>query len=562
MTLSISKTFAGKHIVVTGVTGFLGKLWLAMILEQIAEIKTVSVIVRGKRRVSAADRFKEAVYTSPAMRSLRKSMSIDELDAMLESKVQVLDGDCSQPLCGVGQEEALWKSADVVVHFAGLTDFEPDPTAALRTNVRGAEYAADLAAKTKGKRLLHVSTAFVAGNVSGDIKEHFDVGVSPLGIQFDPQKEARDLEMHCAAHDASADRVRVVNTRSLALGWPNIYTYTKGLAEHILADRKDVREGKLSLSIVRPSVVESARSYPFEGWNEGINTSGPLVWLLSSWFRRLPSQPKHIFDVVPVDTVARGTTLVVAAMLRGEADRVYHLASGDQNPFRFERAIDLTALAARRMHASDDASVLERFVIRHMDAVATHADAEHLITLPGLQKTARTVRDRLKDIDLEGTLPPKMFARWGSKVQTKIKQATKDLRNTDRVLSRIQDMLRLYRPFIHDNDYRYLTLNVMKLSDRLEGAELNLHSYDIKTLDWRHYWLEVHVPGLEKWSLPLMRGERVEQDPPPPKRLVANTQAEGPQKTGGAQSAIITSRRKNKQDSGAATPTGPMERVR
>src|SRR5437879_13454465 len=44
-------------------------------------------------------------------------------------------------------------------------------------------------------------------------------------------------------------------------GWPNIYTYTKALGEQLVA-----RESAMVRSIVRPSIVESARDYPFRGW--------------------------------------------------------------------------------------------------------------------------------------------------------------------------------------------------------------------------------------------------------------------------------------------------------
>src|SRR5690606_27200884 len=78
-----------------------------------------------------------------------------------------------------------------------------------------------------------------------------------------------------------------------------------------------------------------------------------------------------------------------------------------------------------------------------------------------------------------------------------------------------EDMLRLYKPFIHDYDYEFDTSHVRALSDRLDETERELFGFDIMSLDWRHYWLEVQVPGLAKWCLPLLRGERIPEDPPP-----------------------------------------------
>ena len=68
--------------------------------------------------------------------------------------------------------------------------------------------------------------------------------------------------------------------RAEHLGWPNTYTFTKSLGESLLAQRGR----NLAIAIVRPSIVESSQRTPFTGWNEGINTSGPLSYLLGITF--------------------------------------------------------------------------------------------------------------------------------------------------------------------------------------------------------------------------------------------------------------------------------------
>ena len=50
-------------------------------------------------------------------------------------------------------------------------------------------------------------------------------------------------------------------------GWTNIYTYSKSLAEQIIAQQDDIVK-----VLVRQSIVESSQSYPFPGWNEGLQT--------------------------------------------------------------------------------------------------------------------------------------------------------------------------------------------------------------------------------------------------------------------------------------------------
>ncbi|HJL46789.1 MAG TPA: SDR family oxidoreductase, partial [Polyangiaceae bacterium LLY-WYZ-15_(1-7)] len=69
---SVREAFAGKHLVVTGVTGFLGKVWLGMVLDFLPEVGRLTVIARGKKGEDAAARFQRIVERSPAFRPLRE----------------------------------------------------------------------------------------------------------------------------------------------------------------------------------------------------------------------------------------------------------------------------------------------------------------------------------------------------------------------------------------------------------------------------------------------------------------------------------------------------------
>ncbi len=510
----VRETLADKHVLVTGVTGFLGKIWLTMLLDHVPDVGRVTIVVRQNRKGSAEERFWRFAERSPALRPLREKLGRDRFHAFVEERVEVLDGDVGKPLCGLDEAtlSRLGESLDAVIHFAGLTDFEPDPLLGLKTNTLGGENAADVAARLKTPRLLHISTAFVAGNVSGHIEEAIEPGVSPNGTHFDPSEVVRELLAKLETIETKRERIDLANERAWSLGWPNIYTFTKGLSEHLHALRDDIE-----LTLVRPSVVESARHYPFAGWNEGINTSGPLVWLLSSWFRSFPSNPDHHFDVVPVDAVARAVMVILAAQLRGEAQRVYHLGTSDTNPLYFERAIDLTALSARRIHKKQRSSPIEKLLIRFLDAVPRDGEEDPFPSLPLLRSTAQKGRRWLRDFEPKKSLPEAIYERLGDDVEGRVKRWSMECRNADRQIGLIEDMLRLYKPFIHDNDYVYVTDNVRALSEWLSDEEAALFGWNVADLDWRHYWMNVHVPGLEEWCLPLLRGERIDEDPPFPR---------------------------------------------
>src|SRR5258708_5141646 len=135
-----------------------------------------------------------------------------------------------------------------------------------------------------------------------------------LGRAGDPSKVAPgELDAVTKRNRARWVRNRLVRAgmkRAQHLGWPNTYTFTKSLGESIL-----VQQGRdLSIAIVRPSIVESSERTPFTGWNEGINTSGPLSYLLGTNFRQLPSNERKSVDVIPVRMLTPGITLIAATL--------------------------------------------------------------------------------------------------------------------------------------------------------------------------------------------------------------------------------------------------------
>jgi hypothetical protein len=94
------------------------------------------------------------------------------------------------------------------------------------------------------------------------------------------------------------------------------------------------------------------------------------------------------------------------------------------------------------------------------------------------------------------------------------------LSKADRMLDRLQRMLDAYKPFIHDNDYIFLSDNIQALSGRLEGDDVTRFGWDIDSLVWRTYWVDVVYPGILKWTMPELHGKDAPLDPPMAKPLV------------------------------------------
>ena len=71
--LSVRGQLAGKRILITGATGFLGKVLLEKIIRDVPEVAGVVLLIRGSERLATArDRFDGEVVASSAFDRLRR----------------------------------------------------------------------------------------------------------------------------------------------------------------------------------------------------------------------------------------------------------------------------------------------------------------------------------------------------------------------------------------------------------------------------------------------------------------------------------------------------------
>ena len=125
--------------------------------------------------------------------------------------------------------------------------------------------------------------------------------------------------------------------RAQALGWPDAYAYTKSLGERALLETR----GGLPVTIVRPSIIESALAEPEPGWIRGFRMADPvIISYAKGLLKQFPGVPEGIIDVIPVDLVVAAILAVAARGPLAEPD-VVHAASGARNPLRYQQLVDL-----------------------------------------------------------------------------------------------------------------------------------------------------------------------------------------------------------------------------
>lgn len=270
----------GRSILLTGASGFLGKVVLYELMRRKDELNigNVVVVVRGKGSRSAEDRFRKDVVTSPCFVSL---------PAGWDSMVRVLDGDLSTPGFGTSDEDReLLKDITHVVHSAAAVSFTlPAPVAANANITTCVNLLEATRACSKLQRIVYVSTAYVTPHHDGKIAEALVPLPRPATELYDLLREGKQKD---------EDLLTIT-------GHPNTYTMTKTVAEHIMAEG-----ARVPLTIVRPSIISASLQQPMPGWIDSTAGFGAFAMLLGlGHLRAVIGRPDARLDLIPVDEVTR-----------------------------------------------------------------------------------------------------------------------------------------------------------------------------------------------------------------------------------------------------------------
>lgn len=374
----IAEALEGTRILITGTTGFLGTALLERLLRSVPGCDIV-LLVRPGRRTSAGQRVAREVLRNDAFDRLRDDLGRDGFQAMADRRVQVVAGDVGTDGLGLDDEgRAALASCHVVIHSAATVAFDSPLDSAVEVNLLGPMRVAD-AIRQAGSpaHLVAVSTCYVAGNRRGrapelavwdqpfapDVSWEAEVAAArrtradveaesrtpPELARF--AKEAR-RELGAAGTPllaAKAEKLRAAwvgdqlveagRARSRSLGWPDAYAYTKALGERALLETR----GAVPVTIVRPSIIESAVAEPSPGWIRGFRMAEPvIISYAQGLLKEFPGIPEGVVDVVPVDLVVAAT--IDAAARRpapDDAPEVVQVASGSANPLRYRRLVGL-----------------------------------------------------------------------------------------------------------------------------------------------------------------------------------------------------------------------------
>jgi len=370
----IREALDGKRIVLSGATGFLGTALVERLLRQVPGC-TIGVLVRPGRR-GATDRVRREVLKNDAFDRLRSELG-DRFDDEVERRLVAIAGDVGVDGLGLDEDGRRHLArADVFIHSAAAVSFDSPIDQAVEINLLGPVRVVEVMKELcPAAHLVAVSTSYVAGTRRGKAYETtFDV--TPYAPDVDWRGEVAAARRARADLDAASrtpvmlaelharsrqelgaagvpllaertERLRqewvkdkLVDAgvaRAASLGWPDAYPYTKALGERALLEHR----GDVPVSIVRPSIIESAVAEPRPGWIRGFRMADPIIISYArGLLKEFPGIPEGIIDVIPVDLVVAAIIDVAAVGPDPAGPSVYQVASGSRNPLRYGELVD------------------------------------------------------------------------------------------------------------------------------------------------------------------------------------------------------------------------------
>ncbi|XP_075898692.1 fatty acyl-CoA reductase 1 isoform X1 [Nelusetta ayraudi] len=317
--VTIPEYYEGKNVLITGATGFVGKVLLEKLLRSCPGVNAAYVMVRPKAGQSPHARISDMVNCKLFER-------LQEEQPGFAEKIIAVNSDLTQPELNLSKEDqsVLAENVNVVFHCAATVRFNEPLKDAMQLNVLATQKILALARRMKRLQIfIHISTAYA--NCDRELIEE---------VVYPPPVDYRRL---IDSLDWMDEELVSLLTPKLIGERPNTYTYTKALAEYLVQQEA----GDLNVAIIRPSIVGASWKEPFPGWIDNFNgPSGIFIAAGKGILRTMRAANDAVADLVPVDVVINMT--LAAAWYSGSQTSnrpqnipVYNCTTGGINPFHW-----------------------------------------------------------------------------------------------------------------------------------------------------------------------------------------------------------------------------------
>lgn len=497
---------AGKKLLITGTTGFLGKVVLEKLIRDVPAIGGIYLLIRGNSTYpTARERFLGEVASSSIFGPLRERCRAS-FERFCSERIHCITGEVTEPQFGLSSEKfgELADNIDLIIHSAASVNFRERLDRALAINTLCLHNIVALSELGGSIGVLQVSTCYVNGFNRGDITESFypparaDIARDTDGyydidaVVTELQGKIDELATQYKNRALGEQLVLLGEHESRARGWNDTYTFTKWLGEQYL--RKALR-GK-TLTILRPAIIESTLQEPTPGWIEGVKVADAV---LLAYARQkvvfFPGKRSGVIDVIPADLVANAVILAAAEQLSAPREqRIYQCCSGSRNPLTLGSFIDYLMAEAKENHLTYE----NLFEIEPRKPFVIINKQLFNISLFLLYRTLSTTEHTLR---LIGRNHPMRL-----------------LRNLN-VMNKLAEIFAFYAA----PNYVFHNEQLLALAQRMgETGTDAMFPVDAALIDWEHYLRKVHIAGLNSYALtdskpkPRRVPERATVELPPP----------------------------------------------
>ncbi|XP_030449121.1 fatty acyl-CoA reductase 2, chloroplastic [Syzygium oleosum] len=487
--IGIVRFFRGKRFFITGATGFLAKVLVEKILRTVPDVGKIFLLMKAKDKEAAMARLSSEIIYSELFKGLQQTYGKSYEPFMLSKLIPVV-GDISESNLGLGDElvDFIANEVDIIVNSAANTTFDERYDIAIDVNTKGPYHLMSFAKRcSQLKVFLQVSTAYVNGQRQGKIMEKpFCMGDSivresysaepPTSLpQLDVESEIHlALESKKALEDhAVAQKMKELGlNRAKKFGWQDTYVFTKAMGEMLIDDMR----GEVPVIIIRPSVIESTIKEPFPGWMEGNRMMDPIIlYYGKGQLTGFLVDPDGVIDVVPADMVVNATLAAIArhGMAGKSGINIYQIASSVVNPLVFQD--------------------LARLLYEHYNTSPCLDSKGRPIPVPSMKLF--TSMDKFSAY-LSGDASQRSELRAmtsNSKLSKKLEIVCR------RSVEQAKKLANIYEPYAFYRG-RFDNSNTERLMEKMSEEEKRRFGFDVGSIDWKDYIINVHIPGL-RWHV-------------------------------------------------------------